>query len=142
VPVTQHVEKHFTASATVRDVVIGMDASFPRSRAMALLLASDFPNKHRDYELVLQNEKESPEIRYLAAIYLGKIPTPAAMEILLKNSHIRDERVLAGSFADGEILELGRARAANGNAQFIRGLHGPRFVFRRRHLRERNLDAV
>jgi hypothetical protein len=63
---------------------------------MAILQTTDFPNKHRDFEAVLENEKEPPEIRYLAAIYLGKINTPAVMEILIKNSHVRDERVLAG----------------------------------------------
>lgn len=80
----------------LRDVVAGRDTAFPRSRSMALLLTTDFPNKHRDLEAVLENEKESPEIRYLAAINLSKIPTQAAMEILVKNIHIRDERVLAG----------------------------------------------
>lgn len=80
----------------LRDVVAGRDTTFPRSRGMALLLATDFPNKHRDFEAVLENEKESPEIRYLAAIYLGKIPAPAVIEILVKNSHVRDERVLEG----------------------------------------------
>ncbi len=80
----------------LRDVVAGRDTTFPRSQGMAILQTTDFPNKHRDFEAVLENEKESPEIRYLAAINLGKIPTPAAMEILVKNSHVRDERVLAG----------------------------------------------
>lgn len=80
----------------LREVVAGRDTTFPRSRGMAILEATDFPNKHRDFEAVLENEKESPEIRYLAAINLGKIPTPAAMKILIKNSHVRDEYVLAG----------------------------------------------
>ena len=61
-----------------------------------MLQTTDFPNKHRDFEAVLENEKESPEIRYLAAINLGKIPSPATIEILVRNSHVHDEYVLAG----------------------------------------------
>jgi hypothetical protein len=80
----------------LRDVVAGRDTTFPRSRGMAILQTTDFPNKHRDFEAVLENEKESPEIRYLAAINLGKISSPAAIEILVKNSHVSEEHVLAG----------------------------------------------
>lgn len=80
----------------LRDVVAGRDSSMPRVQAIALLLASDFPNKHRDLEAVLENEKEAPEIRYVAATSLGKVNTPKAAEILISNSHIRDEGVLAG----------------------------------------------
>jgi hypothetical protein len=80
----------------LRDAVLGRDLNFPRSRAMSLLLASDFPNKHRDFEMVLEDEEESPEIRYLAAMYLSKINTPAAIEILVNNSQIRHELVLSG----------------------------------------------
>jgi hypothetical protein len=80
----------------LRDVVTGRDTTFSRSRAMALLLASDFPNKHRDFEVVLENETESSTIRYVAAINLGRMNTPAAAEILIRNSHVRDERVLSG----------------------------------------------
>ncbi|MGH8549720.1 MAG: HEAT repeat domain-containing protein [Methylococcales bacterium] len=80
----------------LRDVVSGKDTTFPRSRGMAMLLTTDFPNKERDFEAVLENEKESPDIRYLAAINLSKIPSPATIEILVKNCHVRDERVLAG----------------------------------------------
>ena len=80
----------------IRDVVAGKDTTFPRSRGMAILQTTDFPNKHRDFEAVLENENESPEIRYLAAIYLGKIATSAAIEILIRNSRIDNESVLAG----------------------------------------------
>lgn len=80
----------------LRSTVAGRDATFPRSVAMDLLLGTDFPNKHRDFESVLENETEAPEIRYLAAINLGKIDTPAAIKILVKNSRARDELVLAG----------------------------------------------
>ena len=80
----------------VRNVVAGRDQSYPRSQAMALLRASDFPNKHRDFEAVLQNEDESSRIRYYAAISLGRINSPTALEILVRNSQTRNEEVLTG----------------------------------------------
>ena len=80
----------------LRDVVAGSDTSWPRTRAMALLFESDFPNKHRDYEAVLANERDAPTARYLAALYLGLVNTRASMEILIAHAHIRNERVLAG----------------------------------------------
>lgn len=80
----------------LRDVVAGRESAFPRTQAMALLFDSDFPNKHRDFEAVLENERETTEIRYLAATYLGRVNTASAVEILIRNSQIRDEYVLAG----------------------------------------------
>jgi HEAT repeat protein len=80
----------------LRNVVAGKDRSFSRAQAMMLLLASDFPNKHRDFEAVLGNEEEPSRFRYLAAISLGRVNTAAAMEVLVKHSQIRDERVLTG----------------------------------------------
>ena len=80
----------------LREIVAGKDGTFPRSQCMAMLSSTDFPNKHRDFEAVLENERESPELRYLAAIHLGTVATPAALEILVRNSQVRDERVLAG----------------------------------------------
>ena len=80
----------------LRDIVAGRDATFPRSRAMDLLQATDFPNKHRDLQAVLENEEEAAEIRYLAAIHLGKMAIPAALDILVRNRHVRNERVLTG----------------------------------------------
>ena len=80
----------------LREIVAGKDETYPRSQSMAMLLRTDFPNKHRDFEAVLENEREPPELRYLAAIHLGTMATPAALEILVRNSRVRDERVLAG----------------------------------------------
>lgn len=80
----------------LREVVAGRDLGFSRTRAMALLLESDFPNKHRDYERVLANENETPEMRHLAALYLGMTNTGASLEILVKHCQISDEFVLAG----------------------------------------------
>jgi|GEM_PF-1169874 len=80
----------------LRDAVAGRDSGFSRSHAMALLQISDFPNKHRDFQAVLENESEPSEIRYLATVSLGRMNTQAAVDILLRNSEARDERVLAG----------------------------------------------
>jgi hypothetical protein len=87
----------------IRNSVLGIDESISRSQAMMLLIASDFPNKHRDLQKVLENEKESDSMRYLAAINLGKINTPVALEILISNSQIKHVRVL-----EGIVIALGR----------------------------------
>jgi hypothetical protein len=79
----------------LRDVVAGRDGTVPRSQAMALLQISGFPDRHRDFEAVLEDENESAVARYLAAASLRNIATPTAMEILLKNTCVRDERVLS-----------------------------------------------
>jgi len=92
----QHVDPDTVSLKRLRDIVVGKDTSFPASRAMALLYASDFPNKHRDFAGVLEDEKQPSELRYLAAIYLGKITSPAALQILTHNSNVRDELVLSG----------------------------------------------
>jgi hypothetical protein len=79
---------------------------------MALLVASGFPNAHRDLGSVLQNEQETVGIRVLAAAHLGRIGAHAAVEILIRNSHIRDERILAvimtalGRIGDRSALDL------------------------------------
>jgi HEAT repeat protein len=62
---------------------------------MALLQVSDFPGKHRDFEILLQDETESPTIRQLAVMKLWRINTPESVNILLNNTHINDNRVLA-----------------------------------------------
>jgi hypothetical protein len=81
---------------TVRDAIAGRNDSIPRVYAMGLLLASDFPNKHRDFEAVLENPAEPSEMRYAAAIHLGRMNEPEARRILLSASNIADEVVLAG----------------------------------------------
>ncbi len=80
----------------LRQVVAGTSHVLPRSVAMAALVRSDFPNRHRDFEAVLTNEREAPEWRYLAATSLGTIASPVALTILLRALDIRHERVLAG----------------------------------------------
>jgi hypothetical protein len=80
----------------LRDAVAGKDVGWPRAHAMTRLLESDFPNKHRDFERVLANEADAPEARYLAALHLGMVDTRAALDALIAQTTIRDERVLTG----------------------------------------------
>jgi hypothetical protein len=90
-----HVDPEEASLKRLRAIVAGKDSTFPQARAMALLQASDFPNKHRDFAAVLEDENQSSAMRCLVAIYLGKTATPTAMHILIRNSGIRDERILA-----------------------------------------------
>ena len=80
----------------LRDTVAGMGTALPRAQAMRLLQESDFPNKHRDFERVLANAHEPPEARHLAALHLGLVGTPAAQAILVEQTDIPDDFVLAG----------------------------------------------
>jgi hypothetical protein len=106
----------------LRDVVRGTDATFPRVRAMALLLDSDFPNKHRDFETVLGDAKEPPEIRCAAAMNLGRINTPASVEILVRNCRVRDEQVMAGVMkALGRIGDAGALDAVRSAGERAKG---------------------
>jgi hypothetical protein len=63
---------------------------------MAVLFESDFPNKHRDFQQILENERESPELRYVSALYLGKMNAESSRQILLGNLNIEDDFVLSG----------------------------------------------
>ena len=53
-----------------------------------------------------------------------------------------DQRVLAGALADGEILQLGRAGAADRHAQFAGGVLAPDLGLRRGDVREGHFHAV
>ena len=53
-----------------------------------------------------------------------------------------EERVLARAFADGQILQFGRAGAPDRHAQFAGRFFGPQLRVRRRDLLERHLHAV
>src|SRR5215203_2478329 len=76
----------------LRGIVSGKYMSIPRRKAIALLHASDAPDKHKDFEILLENEAEHWTIRYLAAVYLGRINTNESKEILIKNTQIADEQ--------------------------------------------------
>ena len=94
------VDSADVALTPLRDVVAGRVAGFSRLLAMRMLQASDFPNKHRDFETLLANPSESASVRRQAAICLANINTPAALEILMANAKAGDARV-AGAVATG-----------------------------------------
>lgn len=78
----------------VRQALAGHNPEFPATRAMALLFASDFPNKHRDFEALLDDETLPSELSNLAATYLGRLQTPEAVDVLTDHLDVRDGVVL------------------------------------------------
>jgi hypothetical protein len=78
----------------IRNVAAGRDTSFSRIQALELLQGSNFSDKVRDFQLLLENGQESSEIRHLAARGLYKANTPEAVNILIRSSQVEDERVL------------------------------------------------
>jgi HEAT repeat protein len=60
----------------IRDVIAEKNSSISRKRAVQLLQAVDVPGKVQDYQNLLEDETESSDIRYLAAIGLYKTNTP------------------------------------------------------------------
>jgi hypothetical protein len=78
----------------IRNVAAGRDISFSRIQALELLQGSNFSDKVSDLQLLLENEQESSEIRHLSARGLYKVNTPEAVNILIENSQVQDERVL------------------------------------------------
>ena len=82
----------------LREIVAGREEvpDFPRTSAIHLLAFSDLPTRHRDLEAVLENEREPENLRRVAANHLGKINTPAAIQILVENISTGSQQVLAG----------------------------------------------
>jgi hypothetical protein len=103
----------------IRAVIAGKSASTSRPQAMALLLASDSPDRERDFERILAAEAEPIGLRLLAASHLGRIATPASEEILITHANIPVESlrrviVLALAWIGGEraLRALADARGA------------------------------
>jgi hypothetical protein len=91
----------------LREVVAGRDASIPRRAAMALLLSSGAPDADQDLAAVLENDREPGRIRYLAALALAEIDTPAARDTLVRNLSVSNARARAGV-----LVGLGRVGGA------------------------------
>jgi hypothetical protein len=95
----------------LRGIISGKYTTISRVKALALLEASDAQDKHKDFESILENQTEHWTARYLAATYLGRINTPESKEILIKNTSIANEQVLArimkslGRIGDEESLD-------------------------------------
>jgi HEAT repeats len=79
----------------LRGIISGKYTTVSREKAVSLLAASDAPDKQNDFGSILENRAEHWTVRYLAATYLGRIDTPESKEILVKNTAIEDEQVLA-----------------------------------------------
>lgn len=83
------------SSDRLRAIVLGYDRTLPRVAAMAIVRTSDLSDKEQLFAVVLENEHESPIIRSAAAISLGRIMTPEAEAVLIRNTRLSDRRVLA-----------------------------------------------
>jgi hypothetical protein len=74
------------------EVVLGRDRAYPRAQAMAELAASDRTDREALLSQVLDNSYEHRRYKAVAAIALGRIPTSAAENALLRNvTRISDE---------------------------------------------------
>ena len=80
----------------IRDAVRGKLEGASRADAVEQLAASDYPNKHRDLEALLDDESAPSRLRYLAAVNLARADTRVAHQILLRATTVKDPRVLAG----------------------------------------------
>lgn len=79
----------------LRDNVAGRTNTIPRTSAIKILSGSNIPDKHKDLEMLLQNNDEPSNIRYLAATGLGRIADSAAKVILNQSiASEPDEQVL------------------------------------------------
>jgi len=91
---TFHLDPDRASLQKVRRALAGNDPEIPATRAMAILFESDFPNKHRDFEALLEDEAAPTLLRRLAAVYLGRLQTPEAVDVLITRLHTRDESIL------------------------------------------------
>jgi len=79
----------------LREAVAGRNPGLPRAAALHALIRSEFPNKHRDLQHVLEDDAEPTSMRRLAARMLGRIESPAAREVLMRNATVREPDILA-----------------------------------------------
>jgi hypothetical protein len=93
-PVTQELGP--PSLREIRDAVRGKTTDLSRASAVELLAASDYPNKHRDLQLLLEDVSAPPRLRYLAAMSLPRSDHRAAHEILIAATRFHDSRVLTG----------------------------------------------
>ena len=66
--------------AQLRRIVLGQEGGFPRASAMALLAETDYPNVHRDLEVVLLNDVEASGVRVAAAMTLWRLQSVQAAD--------------------------------------------------------------
>lgn len=86
--------------------------SLSRALALALLRTKSYPEKVKDLERLLFDEREVPRLRNLAAQLLGEMATPAAVRALGRATDTSEELTLRG-------VVKGLARAGDRRAQNI-----------------------
>jgi hypothetical protein len=80
----------------IRETLRGRPTGLSDGDAIELLASSDYPNKHRDLEAVLEDVSAPPRVRYLAALSLPRCDPRAAHQILVRATRFHEQRVLAG----------------------------------------------
>ena len=115
------------------DIVLGRDRRFARAEAMALLAASNHPQREALLAQVLENPDDERQYRLVAAITLGRILTPTAEKTLLRNLNTEQPALnevlkslgrIGGreSLAAIESLRLSERHHAYGPARFAASL--------------------
>jgi hypothetical protein len=115
------------------DAVLGRDRAYARGEAMAVLAASNHPQREALLAHVLEDPGEQRRYRLVAAITLGRIFTPAAARLLIRNLE-REQPALADvlkslgrigsreALSAIESLKLGEGHPAHGAAVFAAAL--------------------
>lgn len=103
-PLDENLDPEEVSLGDLRGIIKGNERSVARIQAMAMLLASDLPNKHRVLQSVLEAPQEVAIVRYFAAFNLALIGFPAAIEVLIRNLRTEDDQLVLC----GVINSLGR----------------------------------
>lgn len=80
----------------LRDMVFEGHGPLARPLALALLARKQYGEKERDFERVLSTDSETPRLRNLAALELGRLGSPEAVAILERSLGVHDELTLRG----------------------------------------------
>jgi HEAT repeats len=78
------------------DIIKGKNRHFPLGVAIDMFIKSEYSDKEKLLEILLDNNDESFKTRYLAATYLGRLNSEKSRDILKRNLSIKDERILSG----------------------------------------------
>jgi hypothetical protein len=77
----------------LKAIALGLDPSFPRGRAMAVL--AEQPGGDTDLQAILQDEKQLSRFRSLAAMILWRLGSRVAQDVLIRSTEVRNEQVLS-----------------------------------------------
>lgn len=106
-PASDVIEADAFSVAELRKMVFEEEGPLSRPLALSLLARKTYPQKVRDLERLLMNEDETPRLRNLAGVALGRVGTPAAVKALQRGLDVRENLALRGvmeglSLAGGE----------------------------------------